>query len=1152
MPSEILVANKHGRPVSYTPGADATKTFGADGGFGLLYAMAGMAGRNSDLVPSKMGAASAYQLIPAVNRSINLRADAVQSLQWQLLGKDGTPIDDGERQEAATPFGQAMRDAQKNSRISLIEQIVYAHDLYGEVYLEPLGNRYRTTGMKWLNPLGMYVIVEQGELVGFRWSPQNNDAATYHFAADELAYDHLYNPFDDYRGMGLVEVAIDTLNISRNLKRWLMGFFRNNARPGQVISPKPDSEFSPTNRNIIKTEVEMFAKGSDNSYSTLVLPIPMDIANFEQPDINNFYAINEPLSAEIYTIFGVPAAMAGDSGHQRYKSGGDILQAFYTNTIIPLAHWVQDYFNFQVLPYFRMADATFAFGLSEFDTASDDDQKRADIAVAKFAGELITRDEARLYAGDTAVGGELGAQYYTPPVPGTTISVTNPTPQLPPSPAPQAPKLPVPKEETPKAAALPQKALATPMTADTAYVGLSLANDPQIVALQDRLKLLYGNNSDVEWQTPDTLHITLVYCDSATDDHIAGIARNIQSTPMAVHGDKLGIFENNGSRAVYLEIVSSPDLKRLQAVIYGQFKARNLPMSAYSDPKAYTPHVTLCYFKNDELELAALPVNVHTSSDAVTFGRDDYEMDIRVPLAEKSIANALSHRYLTPKQASADAELDAWERKATKGNALKSFVTEHTDKPMEAFIRAELEAIGAGAEKALVRAVFDDARYALGDWSAVKGYEDIAAGFSDAVAGLIGGANDGDAGRPEFAGGMRSALRRYGLQAYRAGMQAGGYDPESFSRSDLDTFRNWQAKQSGYVTGIGGQLYKDDQTPNPDDRSDMWQRKSLNSIYFEGLNVAAPDLPMTWNLGATEQHCPSCAGNAGQTKSVAEWMAQGLPQSDALDCGGFKCDCYGTDAKGNVLGIGEGGNAKAVAAKGLETDEQRRYFFAHLGEGYVTRGGQGGTDSASAPSRESHHVVTLDGRFEPDVGTPGATEDSLNNFLKQSNGPLSYAIANPDTGLVSVDYSRPDDYFTVNKEAVKSEAAAFVKESQNIQYGKDYLMGLAKERAAENGVELSDAEVEKAFNAQYATRAQAIQATATAGGVKLTDAQTRRLQEAADGKYLDMVYSRDDSERGTLTPTAPPRNRGRGRLTGGAQREARRNFLHYVGGIDNI
>lgn len=937
----VLVANKRGRPMTLPAKAesDATKSYGGDFGnaFGLLAASMGMAGRNQDLTPTKSGAAAAYQLIPSVNRAINLRAEAVESLDWKLVqrkpkakpgakGSDVT-LDESEASVPQTPFGVAIREVQRTTGLSLINEIVLAHDLYGEVYVEPLGNRYRTTGLKWLNPLGMIVEVVNGEIQDFRWSPMNNSSRTFTFDPDAIAYKHMQNPFDDFRGQGLVEVTMDSLNVTRNVMRWLMSFFRNSARPGVIVSPKPSMEFTNEQQRIIATEIQMFMKGSDNAYSTLVPPIPMDVTPFEQPNIAQFYSIVDPLEVKIYTTFGVPVAMAGDSGRTRFKQGSDILQAFYINTVIPLARWVQDYFNFQILPFFDMdEDVSFEFDLSEFDTTSQDDKLRVDIAVEAFEATIWTRDQALVYVGDDPIGGDEGAAYYEPPAAAAPVTVhvpglpmgaqpnaplLNPTQAKPPQPNAPKPPSPVQAQET------AGKSVAAPLEKDVAFVGLSLANDSQIIALQDRLKAIYGANSDVEWQTPDTLHVTLVYCNEATDDHLAGIGRTIHSAPIAIHADSLGIFENGASRALYLEVTPSPDLKRLQKSIYQQFQQRKLDISDFSKPGQFKPHITLAYLGNDELKAPDIPVNVHTESDNITFGRDDYDTALSVPLKPEY---AKSVRYVTSKQADAEAERDAWRRKATKGNALKAFVVEHLPRHVETFIREELEAVGAGASKTLVNAVFDDAAYAMGDWNAVKDYGNIADSFSDEIASLIGDANNDDASRAQFAGGMRSALRRHGLQAYRAGMNAGGADPESLSADDLATFRDWQNQQSAYVTGIGGQLYKDGQTPDPDDRSGMWQRKSLNSIYFEGLHKAAPDKSVTWNLGATEDHCGNCSDNDGQTKTVDEWKAQGFPQSDQLECKGFKCDCGFTDADGNPLGIGGGSTQKSV--KVAEADKK--------------------------------------------------------------------------------------------------------------------------------------------------------------------------------------------------------------------------------------
>lgn len=209
----------------------------------------------------------------------------------------------------------------------------------------------------------------------------------------------------------------------------------------------------------------------------------------------------------------------------------------------------------------------------------------------------------------------------------------------------------------------------------------------------------------------------------------------------------------------------------------------------------------------------------------------------------------------------------------------------------------------------------------------------------------------------------------------------------------------------------------------------------------------------------------------------------------------------------------------------------------------------GRTQAGAAPvdtshMAQTHQVYTLNGKFEPDTGSAGDTAESLNHFMNTSNGPLAYAIGDGTTNMVSVDYSGEQDAYTINRANVKAEAAAFVKESQDIHYSKDYLLSLAKERAAENGVTLGDDQLEHAFNQQYATRAQAIQTLAKVDKIPLTDAQTRRLQTAADGHYLDMVYARNNSESGSLYNAATAR--GGQKLSGAALREARQNFRDWV------
>lgn len=72
---------------------------------------------------------------------------------------------------------------------------------------------------------------------------------------------------------------------------------------------------------------------------------------------------------------------------------------------------------------------------------------------------------------------------------------------------------------------------------------------------------------------------------------------------------------------------------------------------------------------------------------------------------------------------------------------------------------------------------------------------------------------------------------------------------------------------------------------------------------------------MVWELGATEQHCDTCAALNGIVARASEWKELGVaPQNapnDLLTCGGWQCDCSLTptdkrrspDAYGSIMNI---------------------------------------------------------------------------------------------------------------------------------------------------------------------------------------------------------------------------------------------------------
>jgi hypothetical protein len=79
-------------------------------------------------------------------------------------------------------------------------------------------------------------------------------------------------------------------------------------------------------------------------------------------------------------------------------------------------------------------------------------------------------------------------------------------------------------------------------------------------------------------------------------------------------------------------------------------------------------------------------------------------------------------------------------------------------------------------------------------------------------------------------------------------------------------------------------------------RASLWANR-YNETYSEAQMAIAKRFggKMIWMLGATEEHCPTCAALNGIVAFATEWETAGFrPQNapnDLLACGGWRCDC---------------------------------------------------------------------------------------------------------------------------------------------------------------------------------------------------------------------------------------------------------------------
>lgn len=426
---------------------------------------------------------------------------------------------------------------------------------------------------------------------------------------------------------------------------------------------------------------------------------------------------------------------------------------------------------------------------------------------------------------------------------------------------------------------------------------LDFGSNADLLGLQSRLKSLY-EGSDIEWVSPAQFGLTLVEAPAATDEQVEQVKAAL--IEMIMPAIKIGVgslrsFDNLGNFALHFKTRRNVALSELQGDVYDLCAEAGIATRSYSVPESFSPHFTMGHMKQRQ---PAVPYRGGVAVEPVALVLwVDGEVVWRSDATNEQSAEAI--------KAAIAEEISQWRKRATKGNALKSFAVGVLPSYIEEFIRHELNVIGSKADRSLVHAVFDDAESIAGESDALKAYYGgggTREAFRQEVEQLITAANSDETSRRAFGSKLRAALRRYGLSAFRDGMQSGGYAPESLSIDDVTIFKAWLAESSDYVTNVGAELFVTGNTPDPAGRSELWVNKSLDDIYFAGLRIGAPGMLATWNLGATEEHCGSCAERHGKTKTIDEWGKIGFPRDRRLECGGWKCDCSIRDQNGKVIG----------------------------------------------------------------------------------------------------------------------------------------------------------------------------------------------------------------------------------------------------------
>jgi HK97 family phage portal protein len=829
--------------------------------------------------------AVAYMTCEWAFRAVSVLAGKVAD----VLAEAKVYVGDNEQPDADYPH--ALELSYRTWKQDFYTQWARARFVWGVAYLEKVYaettqagrvvRRYPAT-YRALNPLFIEPLYQGDTVLVYQYNDGRGTMAR--ITPDVIIEDRLYNPLDELRGYAPLAAALEAVNVDRFVKTYSINFFKNNAQLGTIFTLRQGAESpSETDWERVKTQIAERAKGVGNAFRSFILPAAFEASYPPVPDLSAYGDLTDLQKRRICAAVGVPVALV-DFGDARFQLSNEQRKGFYEESVLPEARRMLRLVNADLLPFLdETGQQEVRLDLTSFKALLEDEEKRVTIVNQKLTAGIISLNEARQELDHDALP---NGNFYL--LPSTSIVVpaadlgkpTPPPPAASPYMAVQAPVLPTPPIG---------KEAGEPL-----FVGLHFGAHPDLVALQARLKTYYAD-LPVKWNDPADFHVTLLYAPSAAPEKINGFVDAVRSfgiATMALPIGSLKAFDDVGEYAIHFRIRRNTDLLELQETLYDTARDGGIALSAYSAPNAYLPHITMGYASQRPTgttfvsKLTVAPVALVVKSGDTELLRIEISGDTAPDTV--TLPDGVATRTLAP----AD-ELKTWRKYTLKQGAAKSiarFQVNVIDAHAADWIRDELfEARDDDAIKAL----FDDAALLFG--YTAKAYEDTRAGFVGEITRLIGDAQQSEIGRQKFTGGMRSALRRYGLMAFRDGMNSEGADPESLSAEALKVFREWQAEQSVYVSNFGAEMFKEGGITEQEVfvRSQYWANRSLREIFYKGAILAAPsDKLKRWIRNPQKDSCSDCIARDGQILPYKQWVKLGLPGSESLECKGMYCGCY--------------------------------------------------------------------------------------------------------------------------------------------------------------------------------------------------------------------------------------------------------------------
>lgn len=163
----------------------------------------------------------------------------------------------------------------------------------------------------------------------------------------------------------------------------------------------------------------------------------------------------------------------------------------------------------------------------------------------------------------------------------------------------------------------------------SAFLYIPVDHLPEVQQLQYDVLDGFPPGVELEPVEPENLHITLLYLERVKDDDLEEFFNRLAPVmPVAftLEVSHSGTFPEAESRPVVLHLAASPPLVRLQSELYNVAFSMGLPLSEYSKPQNFKPHISLAMSLNPpDMLIPDISAPVHIPIESFAAGRGDYE-----------------------------------------------------------------------------------------------------------------------------------------------------------------------------------------------------------------------------------------------------------------------------------------------------------------------------------------------------------------------------------------------------------------------------------------------------------------------------------------------------------------------------------------------